>query len=444
MIEVRSQKPEVRSQNGWFSRRKRVIPTFWLLASGFWLPLQNPSLDSASPKERQAAVEQMAVLGNREAIPRLAALLKQEPRSDVRATIVAGLGRIRDREAIPAVSDTLRTDLDKDVRSQAIDSLLRLYIPVEDSGPLRTMFNRVKSVFTLPNPPVVGPEVQVDPTAKEALATAMQKDFNEDVRVQAAAALGSLKAKDQVPTLTAALEDPQNREHPNVRIQIIKTLGLIRDPAAGPALEKAFRDSNRRVVEEAVLAVGLVGHKPARPVLEELFRTDRNRVVKNRSLEALALLRDEGSVPLFESLLNTTDDYHRELAAEGLARMDYDARAWTDRFTQEKKQNVRNALAFGLASSGDLAYINDLANALDTRQDYQVEVYLFELGKYEAKMDELYRYLRSSNPKVRAGMARVIGNIGDPSASEQIRPLTDDPNVDVVREAVAALRKLSR
>ena len=51
---------------------------------------------------------------------------------------------------------------------------------------------------------------------------------------------------------------------------------------------------------------------------------------------------------------------------------------------------------------------------------------------------------RSANPKVRAGVARVIGNIGDPASSEQIRPLTDDSNTDVVREAVAALRKLSR
>src|SRR5437763_10575348 len=105
------------------------------------LLLQNPSLESASPKERQAAVEEMATLGNRDATPRLAEVLKKEPRSDVRATIIAGFGRIRDRAAISPLADTLKTDLDKDVRSQAIDSLLRLYIPLEDSGPLRTIFN---------------------------------------------------------------------------------------------------------------------------------------------------------------------------------------------------------------------------------------------------------------------------------------------------------------
>src|SRR2546427_7830765 len=106
--------------------------TYFLLL--FAIFLQNPSLDSASPKEREAAVEQMAVLGNRSAIPQLAAALKKEPKGDVRASIVAALGRIRDREAIPALADTLRTDLDKDVCLQAIDSLLRLYIPIEDSG----------------------------------------------------------------------------------------------------------------------------------------------------------------------------------------------------------------------------------------------------------------------------------------------------------------------
>ena len=51
---------------------------------------QNPSLDSPSPKERQDAIEKMAVLGNREAIPKLAEALKKEPKSDIRASMVAG------------------------------------------------------------------------------------------------------------------------------------------------------------------------------------------------------------------------------------------------------------------------------------------------------------------------------------------------------------------
>jgi HEAT repeat protein len=409
------------------------------------LLFQNPSLDSLSPKERQAAIEKMAVVGNREAILPLADALKKEPKSDVRAQMVAALGRIRDREAVPVLADTMRNDLDKDVRSQAIDSLLRIYIPIDDTGPIRTIFNRVRSVFMQPDAPMVGPEVQVDNAAKEALATTMQRDFNDGVRTQAARALASLRAVDQVPILIATLEDPQQREHRAVRVEIARTLGVLRDPSAGPALERALRDSDKQLVAEAILAIGLVGHTSARPLLEELFRTDSSPNIKSRSLEALALLRDKGSVPLFESLLAHDNDSYRELSAEGLARMKYDAsKDWRARFDLEKKPNVRNALAYGLAASGQLDYVNNLANALDSRQSSQAEIYLFELGKFDGQMNELYRYLRSTNPKVRAGMVRVIGNIGDPSAGDQVRALTNDPNTDVVREAVAAMRKLGR
>lgn len=417
----------------------------YLLAFVLLLLPQNPSLDSPSPKERQAAIEQMATLGNHNAIPKLAEALKKEPKSDIRAEIVAAFGRIRDRDAIPALADTLRNDPDKDVRSQAIDSLLRLYIFIEDTGPVRTIFNRVKSVLIEPNAPVVGPEVEVDASAKEVLATSMQKDFTDEVRVEAVRALGSLRAKEQIPAMIAVLQDPQLREHRSVRVEIVHTLGAMRDASAGDALAHTLRDSDRQVVYEAILAVGLVGNTGARADLEEIFRTNPSGMVKSRALESLALLRDPASTPLFESLLDDKDDYFRELSAEGLARLKYPgAKNWKQRFDPEKKPNVRNALAYGLAAAGETDYINNLANALDSRQQNQVEVYLLELGKFDGQLNELYRYLKSSNPKVRAGLARVIGNIGDPSSAAQIRALTDDSNTEVVREAVAALRKLTR
>src|SRR5688572_2775574 len=104
------------------------------------LLVQAPGLDSTNPRDRQAAVEQMAVLGNKAAIPVLADARKKETRSEIRASMVAAFGRIGDRDAIPAIIEALQTDLDKDVRLQAIDSLLRLYIPIQDEGRLQTIF----------------------------------------------------------------------------------------------------------------------------------------------------------------------------------------------------------------------------------------------------------------------------------------------------------------
>src|ERR1051326_903079 len=95
---------------------------FASLLMGVFL-VQGASIDSSSPKERQAAIDEMAVLGNAKAIPALAAAYKKEPKSDLRAEIVAGLARIHDKAAIPVLADVLHSDIDKDVRLQAIDSL---------------------------------------------------------------------------------------------------------------------------------------------------------------------------------------------------------------------------------------------------------------------------------------------------------------------------------
>src|SRR5688572_11612156 len=98
------------------------------------LLLQSPSLDSTSPKERREAVEGLSGLGKTENIAPLADALKKEPRSDVRATIVAGLARIGGREVVPVLTASLASDLDKEVRLQVVDSLQRLYIPVDSPG----------------------------------------------------------------------------------------------------------------------------------------------------------------------------------------------------------------------------------------------------------------------------------------------------------------------
>jgi HEAT repeat protein len=369
--------------------------------------------------------------------------LKREPKSDVRVAIVAGLGRIGSKDVIPVLIQSLQTDLDKDVRLQVIESLQQLYIPIDSKGPLRTVFNKVKSAFLAPDRPLVHSSVTVSPVVTGALAESMQKDFNQEVRASAARALGSLQAGDRVAVMIETFEAPQYKDHPEVRVEIVESLGVIRDPAAAPALQKAMRDPDSRISQGAILGLGLVGDKESRPALETIFRTSKSSEAREKSLQAVALMRDPGALPFLEGLLGHESDTYRELAAEGLARISHDPKIVKSRYETEKKANVRNALAFALAAGDQDNYINDLANALTTRQDYQVEAYLFELGKFEGKLSELHRYLGSASPVVRAKMAYVIGNIGDPVSRPLIEALTKDKDSDVVTEAVIALRKLT-
>ena len=407
------------------------------------LLLQGPSLDSPSPKERQAAIEQMAKPGNIEAIPAFESALKKESKSDLRAELLSGLARIGGSAVPPVIARSLATDLDKDVRLQAVESLQRLYIPAPDTGTLKTLFNSAKNVVTGPQRPTLPSGVVVDKVALDALATAMQKDTTEEVRAAAARVMGSLMAKEYVPVMVMTLEDPQNLEHKTVRKEIVMSLGVIRDASAGPAVQKTLRDRDAGIMTESIIAIGLMGYAPARPQLEDIFRTDTRREMKEQSLESLAMLRDPGGKPLFESLLMSPNDFYREKAAEGLARTDYDAAPLVDLLKMEKKPNVRNAMTFALVSSNHDDNINELTNALNSKMSAQADMYLFELGKYRGKVPLLNGYLRSSDPKVRAGVARILGRIGDPSSRAPLDELTKDPNTDVMREAVNALRQMN-
>ena len=407
------------------------------------LLLQTPSLDSSNPRERLDAVEQLSIVGRTGNVPRLAEALKKEPRSDVRAAIVAGLGRIGGQEVIPVLAQTLDSDLDKDVRLQAIDSFQRLYIPIEEKGALSTIFNKVKSAFAEDNRPLVHDPRAVDPAATAALAESMQTDFVEEVRAASARALGSLRAQDRVAVLVATLESPQNRESPAVRREIAESLGFIRDPAAGPALLRAVRDNDRRTSQNAILAIGLIGYQEGRPTLENVFQSERNTESKKRALEAIALMRDPAAKPFLESLIEHKDDGYRELAAEGLGRIGYDPKLLKARYDIETKANVHYALAFALVAADQDQYFNELAGGLTGRQAYQAEAYIYELGKYEGKMSEVHRYLRSTDARIRARMARIVGDIADPSSRPLIEELTRDKDPEVASEAIMALRKLT-
>ena len=404
---------------------------------------QTPALDSASPRERSDAVESMAVLGNRDAVPLLADAFKNEQSSEIRTSIVRALGRIRDQSAIPTLSEALLADFQSDVRLQAIDSLLRLYIPVADEQGFWNFITDVTRVFREDEQLSVGPNVFVDDSAKEVLIEALQNDFDWEVRVAAANALGSLNAADQLPALIEELDGPRHREDWEVQIAMIRTMGDIGSQDSGPALTRFIRDEDERVASEAVLSVGRTGYGAAFPALSSLFQTSDDGDMRDLALESIGLLREPDAVDLFESLLDSDEDSYRELSARGLARLDYDASVFVERFASEGDAEVRLAQGFALVAFGNSMYLQELVDALDSRRDQIAEVYLFELGRYEGRLEMLYPHLRNPDSDIRAKLLGVVGRIGSPESRPYIQPLTQDSNTDVAEAAVAALRSLA-
>ena len=55
---------------------------------------------------------------------------------------------------------------------------------------------------------------------------------------------------------------------------------------------------------------------------------------------------------------------------------------------------------------------------------------------------DLVNYLNDSNPVIRRRLCLVLGQIGDSSAAESLRPLLKDNDPEVVSEATRALRRI--
>jgi len=150
---------------------------------------------------------------------------------------------------LSTLTRALLKDTSIDVRLQAIDSILRLYIPIEDEGIVRRFLGGVKSLFAENEQLVVQPFVNVDSEAKEALGKALL-DRKKEVRENAAKALGSLRASDQISAMDRALAISSK----DTRLAIVKSLGLIRNKEAGPVLVRHLKDRDKEVVRQSAIA----------------------------------------------------------------------------------------------------------------------------------------------------------------------------------------------
>jgi hypothetical protein len=90
-----------------------------------------------------------------------------------------------------------------------------------------------------------------DPSAIEALGTALAKDTDSDVREAAAEALGELGSPNAVQVLRTGLRDADE----DVREAVVDALGAIGGPDAERVLRQALADSDEDVRDAAVAAL---------------------------------------------------------------------------------------------------------------------------------------------------------------------------------------------
>lgn len=212
-------------------------------------------LKSSGEEERREAAMQLARLKSEAAFRALASAVN-DPSPRVRAAVVASLAERGDESAVPILITLLASDKDQFVRKATAYALGRFHEGERTAalaGALRDKDAEVRAAAAIS----LGDHA--DTGAIAPLASALS-DKNSFVRAQAARALGvnGRAAVQTVPALMTLLTKDEDNE---VKRQAAAALGQIGDRSALPALERATRDKDPYLAQAASDALRLIEKK---------------------------------------------------------------------------------------------------------------------------------------------------------------------------------------
>lgn len=386
--------------------------------------------------------------GGSEAIAKLNPYLTDGDVS-VRVEAVKALVEIGTQHSLdPLIRAT--SDNDSEMQIRATDGLVNFYLPsyvkTGLSGSLQRMGTAIKSKFTDTNDAVVDPYIAVRPEVIQALGKLVRGGNGMDVRANAARAVGILRGKAAVPDLLAALRmrDDQLIYESLIALQKIRD----RDSAAGVAF--LLRDLSDRIQSTALDTVALLQNRDVLPDVRDAVQRARSNKVRRAALAALAMLPDEKNRPFYQQYFADKDESLRAAAAEGFGRLrnPNDFTMLQKAFDEERKMNPRLAQAFGLVIQGkyevtEFSPLQYLVNTLNNKSYKGIaQPYLIELARDARVRKALYPLLKNATKDEKMGLAAVLSASGDAETVGYLEALGNDPDSDVSREGLRALRNL--
>jgi len=404
--------------------------------SGSWAA----ELQSPDEGRRAKAAKELGRSGDPAAIPALTSAVS-DPSAKVRREAVIALSSLRVRESLAGLMTATR-DMDQDVRVLAIKGLEGYYTgqgpDVGFAGFWKRTWRTAKGRFVEENIRI-DPGVGVEPDVVSALVAAMNDYRFTEASREAADGLGILVARTALPDLVKACHSSDK----SLSLVALNALAKIKDPSAGPQLVDLLDSPDEEIKQEAAVTTGILKTTEALPRLQSLFENSADKRTRQKAMEGLAYLGDPVSVPFFTKALWISDNEIRTSAAEGMARAgDKKALAELERAVQaERDGDARLAMQFAITALGRDDFLNTLIGELSsTRRGNYAQSYLVELSKNPEFLPRLYSYMNSRDSAVRRRLCTVLMFTGDGTSVDHLERLSHDPDGDVAREALRALR----
>jgi HEAT repeat protein len=383
------------------------------------------------------------------ALPRFEELLKPSSSTDVRIEVVKQITELHTPRCVDLLILATR-DNDPEVQIRATDGLVNFYLPGYVQTGLGASLKRVgtglKSKFTDTNDQVIDPFVEVRPDAVTALGALVRGGGSKDVRANAARGVGILRGKAAVPDLLEAAHSKDG----DVIYESLIALQKIGDRSAGPRIAFLLHDLDTKVQLAAIETTGLLQNQEALPDLADVINRARDTKVKREALLAMARMPAESSRGLFTQYLSNKDERMRGAAAEGLGRLGnpQDLPLIEKASKEEEKTSPRLSMAFAQVKLGrtevsEFSPLQTLVNTLN-KASYKGEAQplLAELARDARVRKSLYGSLASGTRDEKVGLCGVLAASGDQESVAELQKLNRDPDPEVQKEALRAVRTI--
>jgi HEAT repeat protein len=290
-------------------------------------------------------------------------------------------------------------------------------------------------------------------------------DSDPDVRVDAAEALGHLKAETAVEPLLANIEgDPEG----DVRIAAVKALAKIGATTAVDRLIRCIRQSGYPELDQmvddadfgacwevqggALKALGGIGDASAAQPLIELLGDDENEDLQESGYQVLAKLDDDRAEQFLIEQLNNGEPLTRRRAAQALSAMlaarnalPEDLLGALNGALVDSDPSVRMYAARALSSNRNPTVATPLTRLLnDPEAEVRHEVAsLLGSSRGPAIAGRLHDLLQQAEPRLKHQLVRILGEIADTTSYSPLYEVLQncDPTKDrhLLYETIVAL-----
>ena len=277
-----------------------------------------------------------------------------------------------------------------------------------------------------------------------ALYSALVADSEQDVRGEAALAIGRIGGREAFFALVEALKDRRDL----VRAKALESLGHMRVPFSATIVARALRDKSSEVRRSAAGALGEIDVEDTIPELVRTLDQDSCDEVRREAAEALGKIDSPGAVRgLLRALRRDSCGGVRSAAADSLARIGGEGavRAVVSDGLLDRESEVRASAALALGNIGSQAVVPDLVRRalVDEERDVRhcaIDA-LGRTGGIEA-VEGLRLILSEADEWDRPQVALALGNAGGEEAATALAAWLCRPDWETRGNAVYSLYKI--